>query len=149
MKSLFNPSESNHIIQRIGKLTPESQGVWGRMNVAQMLAHCQCNLRIALGEQSVKRVLVGILFGGFARKQLVKPEPFKKGLPTAREFLVADQRDFEKEKSELKALIEKFTNGGPEGLTDDPHPFFGRMTQQEWDVLQWKHLDHHFRQFGV
>ncbi|WP_207531902.1 DUF1569 domain-containing protein [Desertivirga arenae] len=149
MKSLFSPSESQHIISRLNKLTADSKPLWGKMNVAQMLAHCQWPLRIALGEQSVKRVLVGILFGGFARKQLVKPEPFRKSLPTAKEFVVTDQRDFVKEKLQLAALIEKFTKGGPEGLTEDPHPFFGRMTEQEWDVLQWKHLDHHLRQFGV
>jgi hypothetical protein len=149
MKSLFNPSECQNIIHRIGKLSPDSKSEWGKMNVAQMLAHCQAPLRVALGEQSLKRVLVGILFGGFARKQLVKPEPFKRRLPTAKEFIVADNRDFEKERAQLTALIEKFKNAGPEGLTEDPHPFFGRMTEQEWDVLQWKHLDHHLRQFGV
>ena len=34
-------------------------------------------------------------------------------------------------------------------VTQDPHPFFGRMTGEEWDRLLWKHLDHHLRQFGV
>jgi hypothetical protein len=34
-------------------------------------------------------------------------------------------------------------------LTSAPHPFFGPMTQQEWETLMWKHLDHHLRQFGV
>lgn len=149
MKSLFNPSESQNIVQRIGRLTPDSKPAWGKMNVAQMLAHCQWPLGIAMGEKSVKRVLVGILFGGFARKQLVKPEPFKRGLPTAKEFVVTDLRDFENERSKLIAMVEKFSSGGPQGLTEDPHPFFGRMTEQEWDILQWKHLDHHLRQFGV
>lgn len=119
------------------------------MTVSQMLAHCQAPIRIATGEQSLKRILVGILFGGIARRQLVKPEPFKKGLPTAKEFIVSDVRDFEKEKALLITSIERFTQKGPQGLTEDPHPFFGRMTETEWDILQWKHLDHHLRQFGV
>lgn len=29
------------------------------------------------------------------------------------------------------------------------HPTFGRMTLHDWDVLQYRHLDHHLRQFGV
>lgn len=29
------------------------------------------------------------------------------------------------------------------------HPFFGEMTEDQWDVLLWKHLDHHLQQFGV
>ena len=28
-------------------------------------------------------------------------------------------------------------------------PFFGTMTPQEWDIIQFKHLDHHLNQFGV
>jgi Protein of unknown function (DUF1569) len=34
-------------------------------------------------------------------------------------------------------------------LTQKPHPFFGALTVAEWDGLQWKHLDHHLRQFGA
>lgn len=149
MKSLFDLSESQHIISRINRLQSTSTAEWGRMNVAQMLAHCQVPLRLAVGDLSLQRVLAGIFFGSFARKQLVKSEPFKKDLFTAKEFLITDERDFEKEKSSLIELIERFTKNGPDGLTEDPHPFFGRMTEQEWDILQWKHLDHHLRQFGV
>jgi len=149
MKSLFDLAESQHIISRINRLQATSKAEWGKMTVSQMLAHCQAPIRIATGEQSLKRILVGILFGGIARRQLVKPEPFKKGLPTAKEFIVSDVRDFEKEKALLITSIERFTQKGPQGLTEDPHPFFGRMTETEWDILQWKHLDHHLRQFGV
>jgi len=28
------------------------------------------------------------------------------------------------------------------------HPFFGPLTNEEWNALQWKHLSHHLRQFG-
>ncbi len=35
------------------------------------------------------------------------------------------------------------------GLSKDPHPFFGNLNSEEWDTLNWKHLDHHLRQFGV
>jgi hypothetical protein len=27
--------------------------------------------------------------------------------------------------------------------------FFGRMSGAEWGVTQYKHLDHHLRQFGA
>lgn len=29
------------------------------------------------------------------------------------------------------------------------HPSFGRMRPKDWDVLQYRHFDHHLRQFGV
>lgn len=27
--------------------------------------------------------------------------------------------------------------------------FFGNLTPEEWAIVQWKHFDHHLRQFGV
>jgi len=24
-----------------------------------------------------------------------------------------------------------------------------KMTEKEWDIIQWKHLDYHLRQFGA
>ncbi|MBP9797478.1 MAG: DUF1569 domain-containing protein, partial [Chitinophagales bacterium] len=38
---------------------------------------------------------------------------------------------------------------GPTGVTKDKHPFFGKLSPEEWDTLTVKHLDHHLRQFGV
>jgi len=31
----------------------------------------------------------------------------------------------------------------------NPHPLFGAFTSQQWGQMQYKHLDHHLRQFGV
>ena len=30
-----------------------------------------------------------------------------------------------------------------------PHPGFGYFTKQQWGQMQYKHLGHHFRPFGV
>ncbi len=45
------------------------------------------------------------------------------------------------------ALVRRFAAAGPAGLSREPHPFFGSLTTAEWEVLMWKHLDHHLRQF--
>jgi hypothetical protein len=45
--------------------------------------------------------------------------------------------------------VRKFSEGGPEKSTRHPHPFFGNYTPEQWGVFQWKHIDHHLRQFGV
>ncbi len=148
-ESLFDRRNCDEILARIERLTPQSRAQWGKLDVARMLAHCQQPLRVAVGELELKRGLIGILFGGMAKRQLLKPEPFKRGLPTAPEFRVADQREFQKEREALVALVKRFHDGGPQGLTQKPHPFFGVLTTEEWDTLQWKHLDHHLRQFGA
>lgn len=149
MNNLFHTNAATGILRRLAKLQPNSKPLWGKMNVSQMLAHNKVPLQVALGEVQFKRNLIGILFGGIARKQMVKPEPFKKNLPTAPSFIVKDERHFEKELLELHALIKRFTSSDPKVIAQKRHPFFGSMTEDEWGLLQWKHLDHHLHQFGV
>jgi hypothetical protein len=149
MPSLFDATEATNISSRIRKLTPDAKPKWGKMNVAQMLAHCQAPLNVALGRETLKRSIFGFLFGKLAKKSVVSEKPFKRNLPTAPSFIVKEQRDFEAEQAKLLDLVDAFANGGEQGLTKDPHPFFGAMTPGEWDTSQWKHLDHHLQQFGV
>ena len=150
MKSIFKTSDNTEITNRIGRLAANSKPQWGKMAVDQMLVHAQRPLQVALGELKLKRTLVGILFGSMARKKLARgEETFSKNLPTDKNFVVADHRSVDEGKKNLVALVRKFAQVGPEGITKEPHPFFGKMTTQEWDTLMWKHLDHHLRQFGV
>lgn len=46
VKDLFDPAVKQEILDRINKLTPQSQRQWGKMDVAQMLAHCQMPLGV-------------------------------------------------------------------------------------------------------
>lgn len=146
--SLFDPVGLQAMLARLDALRTDSKRQWGKMDVAQMLAHCQQPLRVALGELKLKRMLIGILFGRLAKKKLLAPKPWKPGMPTAPEFKIVDARDFAREKTALRALVERFGKGGPAALTKLPHPFFGPLTTEEWQALQWRHLDHHLRQFG-
>lgn len=147
--SLFDPAGLTTMLARLDRLRPEAARAWGRMDVAQMLAHCQQPLRVALGELRLRRTLLGRLLGRLAKKQLLAPRPWKPGMPTAPEFKITDRRDFAREKAALRALVQRFGEGGPAGLTTSPHPFFGPLTADEWQTLQWRHLDHHLRQFGA
>jgi len=150
MKSLFNTSHNNEIIDRINSLSNQSQAQWGKMNVSQMLSHCQMPLNVAYGELKLKRGFISILLGSTFRKSMTKDErPFNRSLPTDKAFVMVEQFEFEKEKNKLIALVKKFEQLGPNGITKDTHPFFGKMTPNEWDIIQWKHLDHHLRQFGA
>ena len=71
------------------------------------------------------------------------------GLPTASDFIIKDQRDFENEKQELIALVDKIYSIGPDKVGNIPHPFFGRFTKAQWGQNLYKHLDHHLRQFNA
>jgi hypothetical protein len=147
--SLFVAAEKEEIVARLRRLRPDSRALWGKMDAAQMLAHCQVPIQVALGEVKLRRRLIGILLGPLARKSLDGPEPTRKNLPTDPTFRVTGSRDFERERAQLVELIERHAQRGVAGLSRDPHPFFGRLSEARWQALMWKHLDHHLRQFGV
>jgi hypothetical protein len=149
MNSLFESNSAAGIIYRLAKLHPNTKSLWGKMNVSQMLAHCQVPLQAALGEKQFKRTFFGFVFGRIGKKRFMKEGPFKRNLPTDPRFVVRDDRDFDKEKKQLQVLIHRFATADPPTIAKKRHPFFGNMTQEEWGKLQWKHLDHHLRQFGV
>ena len=58
-------------------------------------------------------------------------------------------KDFVREKDVLLSYVDRFITVGPEIITNKTHPFFGELSLEEWGRLQWKHLDHHLRQFSV
>ena len=148
MKSIFNAADNSEFIDRINKLSRSTPALWGKMNVSQMLAHCQVPIAVALNEIQLKSSLIGFLFGRIAKKSLVSDEPFKRNLPTFKQARISSEKDFDDEKNRLITLIKRFTNGA-DVITQKVHPFFGPLTDEEWSMLQVKHLDHHLRQFGV
>lgn len=149
MKSIFNKEEYNSIMARIDKLTPQNQRLWGKMDVAQMLAHCVEPIRAALGEITLKKNLIVMLFKGAIKKAITTEKQFSKNSPTAREYIVTDSRNFEKEKEKLKSYITKFHNVGAAAFDNKEHPIVGKLTSDEWGLSVYKHLDYHLGQFGA
>ena len=149
MKNLFDKSTYEEITRRINTLTPESQRQWGKMNVAQMLAHCKEAFKVPLSDKKMPRSILGLLVGWMIKPKLYNEAPWKRNLPTAPNFIIKDERDFEKEKRELTDLINRFYHGGPDKVGRFPHPMFGTFTSEQWGKAMYKHVDHHLVQFGV
>jgi len=147
LKDLFDPLVKNDILDRINKLTPQSQAQWGKMNVAQMLAHLQMPIGSALGVHTLPRTLLGRIVGRFVKGGIYNEKPFKHNLPTDPSFVMTGhEKNFEKEKQSILALISDFKE---ENIKNQIHPFFGKLTKQQWSKAMYKHLDHHLLQFGV
>jgi hypothetical protein len=147
VENLFDPQVKSKIVDRINKLTPASKPVWGKMNVAQMLAHLQKPIGVADGSHLLKKNLMGILIGPLFKHKLYDDKPYKRSLPTAPSFITTNTDwEFEKEKATLLAMIERFSESN---MVNDRHPFFGKMTKEQWSKGLWKHIDHHLQQFGV
>jgi hypothetical protein len=149
MQNLFDQSDVSGIIARIEKLVPTAQRQWGKMNAAQMLAHCNMSLQTAMGEHKIPRTFIGRILGPVFKPMALGKKPFGKNSPTDKSYIFPDDRIFNDEKSRVISSVKKFSEGGPSKCTTYPHPFFGSMKPEQWAVFEWKHLDHHLRQFGL
>ena len=149
MESLFDPKGNYNMVDRINKLTPITLSQWGKMTVSQMMAHCQQPIKVPLGMLDLKPNWMSFFFGKSIKRQMMAQVTFRKDLPTVKEFRIVGEPNFDEAKKELIELVERFAKEGPASIKVTKHPFFGEMTLEEWDMLQWKHLDHHLRQFGV
>ncbi len=150
MNNLFNPTDVANILERIEKLTPAAQRQWGKMTVAQMLAHCTASLQTAMGLDHPQKLPFFLrLIGKLLKKSFFSEKPYPKNSATDKSYIITGDRDFEKEKTTVIKLIKTFAAGGAEKCNRQPHVFFGQLTPEQWAIMQWKHFDHHLRQFGA
>jgi len=147
IKDLFDPGVKKEILDRVNRLTSQSQPQWGKMNVAQMLAHLQMPIGSALGVYTLPRTLLGKIVGPLVKAGMYSEKPFKRNSPTDPSFIMTGhEKDFEKEKQSVIAMINNFKQ---ENIENEIHPFFGKMTSQQWSKAMYKHIDHHLQQFEV
>jgi hypothetical protein len=149
MKSIFNEDNNAELVSRFGQVTVNTPALWGKMNAAQMMAHCTASMNVAFGYAKNYRHWVGIFFGNFAKRRTLSTPQLDKNIPAYIKLRVEDHRDFDEEKAKLIALIKSIPAIGEAGLVKCPHPYFRHFKPGEWSQLNWKHLDHHLRQFGV
>jgi hypothetical protein len=150
MKNLFEAATVEEVKERVARLRPDSDRLWGKMNPAQALAHCSAAMEMAVGEKLPRRILMGRLLGRLAKKSMIVNEkPMPRNAGTDKSLVVSDERDFVAESQRLSEFIDRFAAGGPGVCTKHPHFFFGPLTPVEWAALMYQHLDHHLRQFRV
>src|SRR5215204_2163860 len=146
IKNLFDASVKQEIIDRINKLTSQTQRQWGKMNVSQMLAHVQMPIGIAYGTHQPKGSFLLRIIGPLFKSKLWDEKPYKQNLPTDPTFIMTGiNKEFEKEKQELINMINKFNEST---IVGEQHPVFGKLTKENWSKATWKHVDHHLQQFG-
>lgn len=148
IKNIIDPAANSLMLQRIRQLAPDQKCVWGNMNAATMLYHCNCtNQAILHAPPSTKnktikqRVLQFLVFS-------VKNE-LPKGIKGDKRYFPAESASlsFDALKKEWTETIVQFTS--LEQPLEGKHPVFGRLNTHEWGHFVWLHMDHHLRQFGV
>jgi hypothetical protein len=140
-------ADRRSVIERIGRLRPDSQARWGKFTAPRMVVHLTDALRMATGELPVKPKRTPLRFTPL--KQLaIYVLPFPKGVPTAPELIARSPSAWNGEVAALTDMLEGFGDR-PLNAVWPVHPVFGTMSARAWGALAYRHCDHHLRQFGV
>jgi len=150
MKNIFQPTVASETIERINNLSPATIPLWGKMNVAQMLAHCNVSYELVYEDIHPKPgPVMKFILKKLVKNKVVNEKPYPKNNQTAPAFIIKDEREFEKEKLRLIAYINQTQQLGESHFDGKESHSFGILTKTEWNNMFYKHLDHHLNQFGV
>ena len=150
MKSVFDRADVAELTARINTLTPSTTPQWGKMSVDQMLAHVNVAYEMVYEDRHPKPSwLIRFALKVFVKAKVVGPTPYPRNSPTAPIFRMSGTKEFALERQRLIAFIERVQHDGARTFEDKESPSFGPLTAAEWNVLFYKHLDHHLTQFGV
>ena len=151
LANVFDKSISDNIINRMNQLTPQTAAKWGKMNVAQMLAHCNVTYEMVYeeGKHPKAKGIMKLMLKWMVKPIVTNEVPYKHNSRTAPSFIIVDERNFESEKTRLINYIQKTQQLGATHFEGKESNSFGNLTSTEWNNMFYKHLDHHLSQFGV
>lgn len=149
MKTIFDHSAREEIIERIALLGEQNEPEWGAMTLNQMLRHCILWDEVAQGKRTVNQPLLGRLLGKLILRGFVKDDsPLRRYLPAVEEMKMDEpvRSDVAAEKQRWIALVKEYPH-----LSNQTWevPFFGTVTREQAGCLAYKHSDHHLRQFNA
>jgi|SRR6266850_4840832 len=152
MKTLARQRDKVEILHRLGTVRPESASRWGRMSAHQMVCHLADSLRMVTGEKPVRPGASLLKRTILKWAVLYVPVRWPPGILTSPEI---DQEqggtrpvEFAADVAQLEALLE-FVAAPARSLDRQPHPVFGRLSDDAWLRWSYLHMDHHLRQFGA
>ena len=148
MRTLLNSQDRTSLLERAARLKPDTSPRWGRMDAPQMLRHCAEALRMSLGEIHPRPLGKRIFHTRLAKHLVIRVFPFPRSAPTAPELRITAPALLEVERARLGDLVGRYAEPS-RSETRAEHPLFGVLSREEWAELQYKHVDHHFTQFGV
>jgi hypothetical protein len=148
MATIWDPKARDETLARLARLTADTPARWGKFTCPDMLGHLNDSLRMPLGDVTPRSKNLPLRF--FPLKQLIiYVVPFPKGAPTAPELIARTGRCVWDEEVEVfKELLGRLA-ARSDATVWPPHPAFGAMSRRDWGVLGYKHIAHHFTQFGA
>jgi len=150
MKNVFDKEIANDLIYRLNNLSPESRSKWGKMNPAQMLAHCNITYEM-IYENSLAQAkgIKKLLLNWFVKPTVVNEKSYKKNSMTAPIFKIIDEKIFETQKQNITDFIEKTQQLGEKEFEGKESNSFWKLYINQWNKIFFKHFGHHLNQFGI
>lgn len=150
LPNIFSKEISVQVIDRINSLNATSKANWGKMNVAQMLAHCNVTYEMVYENIHPKpNAFLKLILKMLVKNKVVTETPYPKNGKTAPAFVITESKDFQNEKKRLINYISKTQQLGANHFDKKESHSFGILSKTEWNNMFYKHLDHHLKQFGV
>src|SRR5262245_13698309 len=124
MATVYDAGARRRLQARIDALEPASKARWGRMNVAQMIVHCDLHLRHSLGDHPTPADNPISYFP--LNRMIIYLLPTPKGVPTMDELRDPVVGSFEQDRARLKDTLEKL-GALPPGTRMPVHAAFGKI----------------------
>lgn len=116
-----------------------------------MMKHCHLVLQVPL--KNIDLPSVNVVFGAIGIMAKIEMQLFNNGIPrnmpTFQKLIVNFECDFDETKKELLHTLEAYWKAFEQKNLPDRHELFGEMTEKDWGFLEYKHLNHHFKQFNI
>ncbi len=148
--NIFSSEVTEQFISRIQKIQDTTNPQWGKMNAAQMIAHCCVTYELVYENIHPKPgLLMQLLLKTIVKKTVTGTVPYKKNLKTSPAFLKTGEYNLAAEKTRLINYLRRTQELGESYFDGKESHSFGKLNSNEWNNMFAKHLDHHLTQFGV
>ncbi len=150
-KSLHHPQDILELRRRIYLLNEKSERRWGKMNPAQMMSHCTKILKIPTGKVAISNPNILFKVIGILTKieMGILNNRIPRNMPTFESVLCDVDCDFAEMKENLLSELEEYLELYHNKKLPRSHSLFGKMSEEQWGFMEYKHIDHHLKQFGL
>lgn len=137
----------------ISKLNQNSQPEWGILTAQHMIEHLILAFRMAIEEYKMPIYTAPEKLERYQRslyEQTQIPKLYQNPYLRKGELEDLEFDNLDIAKAELLQYFDKYETFFTQNPTiETTHVIFGVLNKEKWDLIQYKHLDHHFRQFKL
>jgi oxepin-CoA hydrolase/3-oxo-5,6-dehydrosuberyl-CoA semialdehyde dehydrogenase len=153
-QTTFVEMTNENIMQALSKLKSDSKALWGTMSAQHMLEHLEYTYHIASGKiqdfeiKTPEKILEKVHATLYNYQKMPREFEFPLNEESQITKLKHESLEVAKEKMlEARQDYLDFFKENPEAKLKNA--VFGMMNKFEWYLLDRKHLNHHFEQFGL